>query len=81
MNRFSISVIQNTQSWFILPMMSPFIFATDDPGVECTNLTQEYVIFTMNHPDVTYNEIKEINWNIIKYSFCLKMRNLYSLSG
>ncbi len=47
----------------------PVILATDDPGVECTNLTLEYVIFTLNHPDVSYNAIKEINRNSIWYSF------------
>ncbi|KAF5061525.1 Adenosine deaminase [anaerobic digester metagenome] len=47
----------------------PVVLATDDPGVEYTNLTQEYVIFTLNHPDVSYDEIREINKNSIRYSF------------
>jgi len=47
----------------------PVVLATDDPGVEYTNLTQEYVIFTLNHPDVSYEEIREINKNSIRYSF------------
>src|SRR5690606_34830080 len=28
----------------------PVTLATDDPGVKYTNLTQEYVIFTLSHP-------------------------------
>lgn len=47
----------------------PVVLATDDPGVEYTNLTQEYVIFTLNHPDVSYDEIREMNKNSIQYSF------------
>lgn len=47
----------------------PVILSTDDPGIEYTNLTQEYVMFTLNHPDVSYNEIREINKNSIRYSF------------
>jgi len=47
----------------------PVILASDDPGVEYTNLTQEYVIFTLNHPDVSYDEIREMNKNSIRYSF------------
>lgn len=47
----------------------PIIIATDDPGVEDTNLTQEYVNFTISHPDISYNEIQEINKNSIRYSF------------
>ncbi|PWR76219.1 hypothetical protein ACKUB1_14205 [Methanospirillum stamsii] len=47
----------------------PVILATDDPGVENTNLTQEYVIFTLNHPDIPYEEIREINKNSIRYCF------------
>ena len=47
----------------------PVILATDDPGVFNTNLTQEYVLFTLNHPDVSYEEIREINMNSIRYSF------------
>lgn len=47
----------------------PVILSTDDPGIEYTNLTQEYVIFTLNHPDVSYNEIREINKNSIRYSY------------
>lgn len=47
----------------------PVILATDDPGVEGTTLTQEYVNFTMSNPDVSYEQIREINLNSIRYSF------------
>jgi len=47
----------------------PVILATDDPGVEGTNLTQEYVNFTISHPSLSYEEIREINLNSIRYSF------------
>lgn len=47
----------------------PVILATDDPGVEGTVLTQEYVNFTMSNPDVSYVQIREINLNSIRYSF------------
>jgi adenosine deaminase len=47
----------------------PVILATDDPGVEYTNLTQEYVLFTLNHPDVPYDEIREMNKNSIPIQF------------
>jgi adenosine deaminase len=46
----------------------PVVLATDDPGVFSTNLTHEYVLFTLNHPDVSYEEIREINMNSIRYS-------------
>jgi len=47
----------------------PVILATDDPGIECTNLTEEFVNLTMNKPQVSYDQIREINLNSIRYSF------------
>ncbi|MFH0968179.1 MAG: hypothetical protein V1862_10900 [Methanobacteriota archaeon] len=47
----------------------PVILATDDPGVECTTLTQEYVNFTLSNPHVSYEQVREINLNSIRYSF------------
>lgn len=47
----------------------PIILSTDDPGIFSTNLTHEYVLFTLNHPDLSYEEIREINVNSIRYSF------------
>ncbi|HWQ62931.1 MAG TPA: hypothetical protein VN429_00845 [Methanospirillum sp.] len=47
----------------------PVILATDDPGVERTTLTQEFVNLTMNKPHVSYEQIREINMNSIRYSF------------
>lgn len=47
----------------------PVILATDDPGVECTSLTQEFVNLTLNKPRVSYEQIREINLNSIRYSF------------
>jgi len=47
----------------------PVILATDDPGIEHTTLTQEFVNLTMNKPHVSYEQIREINLNSIRYSF------------
>nr|WP_319539125.1 hypothetical protein [uncultured Methanospirillum sp.] len=47
----------------------PVILATDDPGVERTTLTQEFVNLTINKPHISYDQIREINLNSIRYSF------------
>ncbi len=47
----------------------PIIIATDDPGIERTNLTQEFVNLTINKPHISYDQIREINLNSIRYSF------------
>jgi len=54
---------------FYLDHNVPVILATDDPGVERTNLTQEFVNLTMGKPNVSYEQIREINLNSIRYSF------------
>lgn len=50
----------------------PVVIATDDPGIEGTNLSQEYINFTLSHPELSYKQIREINLNSIRYSYLSK---------
>ena len=47
----------------------PVVLGTDDPGVERTDLTEQYVLLALQHPDISYEQIREINENGIRYSF------------
>jgi len=47
----------------------PVVLATDDPGVERTDLTEQYVLLAFQHPELSYEEIRTINQNGIRYSF------------
>jgi len=46
----------------------PFVISTDDPGVSRSNLSGEYALFVARYKP-TYNELKEIVFNSIRYSF------------
>lgn len=46
----------------------PFVIATDDQGILCTNLTEQYVKLVREH-GLDYEEIKKIVYNSIRYSF------------
>jgi adenosine deaminase len=47
----------------------PVIIATDDPGVERTDLTEQYVLLALQHPELSYQQIRTIDENSIRYSF------------
>lgn len=47
----------------------PVVIATDDPGIERTDLTEQYVKLALQHPELSYEQICEINLNSIRYSF------------
>jgi hypothetical protein len=47
----------------------PVVIGTDDPGVERTDLTEQYVELALQHPGVSYEKIREININGVRYSF------------
>ncbi len=47
----------------------PVIIGTDDPGVERTDLTEQYVELALQHPGVSYEQIRAINTNSIRYAF------------
>jgi adenosine deaminase len=47
----------------------PVVIATDDPGIERTDLTGQYVELAFQHPELSYEQIREINLNSIRYSF------------
>ncbi len=46
----------------------PVILSTDDPGVFGISLADEYVTLTISHPEITYEQVREINRNSIRYS-------------
>ncbi|NHA03720.1 adenosine deaminase [Mucilaginibacter sp. HC2] len=47
----------------------PIVISSDDAGVLRTNLTEQYVLLANRYPEFTYQDIKEIVYNSIKYSF------------
>jgi adenosine deaminase len=47
----------------------PIILSTDDAGILRTNLTEQYVLAAQRYPRLTYNELKQIAFNSITYSF------------
>ncbi|MCB9251048.1 MAG: adenosine deaminase [Flavobacteriales bacterium] len=47
----------------------PIVLSSDDAGVLRTNLTHQYVLLASRYPQFSYDDIKEINLNGIRYSF------------
>lgn len=47
----------------------PIIISSDDPGVLRTNMTEQFVLLAKRYKIFSYNDIKEIIINSIKYSF------------
>lgn len=47
----------------------PIVISTDAPGVLRTNLTTQYVLLAMRYKQLTYDDIKDIALNSIRYSF------------
>ena len=46
----------------------PFVISTDDPGVSRNNLSGEYLLYAMRYKP-TYDELKQVVYNSIRYSF------------
>lgn len=65
---FQISGLKHPVSVYIRHHV-PIILATDDPGIERTDLTEQYVLFASQHPDISYDQIRTIVQNSIRYSF------------
>jgi adenosine deaminase len=47
----------------------PVVIATDDPGVERTDLSEQYAQLALQHPELSYEQIRDIDLNSIRYSF------------
>jgi len=47
----------------------PVIIATDDPGIERTDLTEQYVLLASHCPAISWEQIRRFNRNSIRYSF------------
>ncbi|MCX6692921.1 MAG: hypothetical protein NTW33_12985 [Methanoregula sp.] len=47
----------------------PVVIATDDQGIERTDLSGEYVRLMLQHPELSYEDIRTININSIRYSY------------
>jgi hypothetical protein len=47
----------------------PLCICTDDEGVLRTNLNNQYALLVKYVPDISYNQVKQIVYNSIKYSF------------
>jgi len=47
----------------------PIVIATDDPGIERTDLTEEFVRAAATYPDISYYSYKQFIRNSIEYSF------------
>lgn len=48
----------------------PMVFSTDDPGILRTSLTEQYTLATMRY-EFSYNDIKQVVYNSILYSFLI----------
>ena len=47
----------------------PVVIATDDPGIERTDLSGEFVKLTLQHPELRYEDIRAITINSIRFSY------------
>lgn len=47
----------------------PIVLSTDDAGVLRGSLTQEYILLAQRYPELSYDDIKEISRNAIRYAF------------
>jgi adenosine deaminase len=47
----------------------PIVLASDDPGVERTDLTAQYMTAAATYPGLTYQDFREFAWNSMQYSF------------
>ena len=54
---------------FYLKHDIPIVMSTDDPGITLSNMTNEYVVATMNYPQIQYSDFKDMVRNSLEYSF------------
>lgn len=47
----------------------PIVVATDDPGIERTDLSQEYTLLVAEYPEFDYGAVRTIARNSLEYSF------------
>ena len=47
----------------------PIVLATDDPGIERTDLTEQFVLGAYRYPEVNYTDFKRFVRNSIEFSF------------
>lgn len=47
----------------------PIVISTDDAGVLRSNLTEQYVLLASRYPEFSYEDIKQIVYNSIRYAF------------
>jgi adenosine deaminase len=47
----------------------PIVISTDDAGVLRSNLTEQYVLLANRYPQISYDDIKQMVFNSIDYSF------------
>ena len=58
----------------------PVVLATDDEGIERTDLTEQFVIAAGSYPEVTYRDLKQCVRNSLEYSF-LRGGSLWAETG
>jgi len=58
----------------------PIVIATDDPGIERTDLTEQFARAAALYPDITYYSYKQFIRNSIEYSF-VDGKSLFAETG
>ncbi len=58
----------------------PFVISTDDPGVSRNNLSGEYLLFIARYKP-SYEELKKVAYNSIRYSFLSESEKLDELKS
>jgi adenosine deaminase/adenosine deaminase CECR1 len=58
----------------------PFVISTDDPGVSRNNLSNEYLLFIVRYKP-SYEELKKVAYNSIRYSFLSESEKLDELKS
>ncbi len=58
----------------------PFVISTDDPGVSRNNLSNEYLLFITRYKP-SYEELKKVVYNSIRYSFLSESEKLDELKS
>ena len=70
----SANICRMSTPYISLYLMSgvPAVIGSDDPGILRGDISEEYVKLVQRYPFVSYNHVKEMVRNNIKYSFIKK---------
>ena len=69
-NEFILKVKDDSHPLMLYKQFNvPIVISTDDAGVLRTNLIRQYVLLASRYPSLTYNDIKQMVFNSLDYSF------------